>query len=95
MACGDKLTNGWGLFDMHGNVSELCEDLYDPSGVFRVLRGGSCRYDAATGRAATRGTNVPARRNAFDGLRLALSPSIQSPEAEGVSKDKTPSHFHS
>jgi formylglycine-generating enzyme len=76
--------NAWGLYDMHGNVGEWCQDIYskypkeeviDPQGPMdgdrRVLRGGSFGLNAEYGRSASRLAPVPAYRNHGNGFRAA------------------------
>ncbi len=90
-----------GMFDMHGNMFEWTHDWFsdykvgnvvDPmvseKGSNRVYRGGSWDSAAVYCRTAFRNTNVPARRTSISGFRLALIPSVKSPEAEGNKEDK-------
>jgi len=69
---GSKKPNAWGLYDMHGHVSEWCADWFDrygsafaadpvgpPDGDRRVLRGGSCQHRALETRSAIRQNCLP------------------------------------
>ncbi|MGO8672164.1 MAG: formylglycine-generating enzyme family protein [Capsulimonadaceae bacterium] len=82
---GRKAPNGWGLYDMHGNVLEWCLDAWtdgygassrgDPchqgtEGVDRVMRGGSWYNLAGSCRSAYRDGGDPGGRNYFVGVRL-------------------------
>ena len=71
--------NDWGLFQMHGNVWEWCEDVYSKDysvldatdDSLRVLRGGSWFYGARYLRSAFRVAGEPDNRSPDFSVRLA------------------------
>ena len=67
-----KLPNKYGLYDMFGNVWEWCEDLYDSSGPYRVVRGGSIYFYAYSLRSACRFGLYPYFAGSNYGFRLCL-----------------------
>ncbi|MBI4568981.1 MAG: formylglycine-generating enzyme family protein, partial [Planctomycetes bacterium] len=86
---GQKKPNAWGLYDMHGNVWEWCEDEWHDSydgaptdgapwvsnkGVYRVLRGVSWFHFASVVHAAYRHRETPGFRYIFSlGFRVSAS----------------------
>jgi formylglycine-generating enzyme required for sulfatase activity len=85
---GSDMANGYGLYDMTGNVWEWCNDWYDgnyydvspydnptgpASGSYRVFRSGGWISDAHYCRVANRGSSLtPDFRSYYSGFRIVL-----------------------
>jgi len=96
---GEKRPNAWGLYDMHGNVFEFCQDWHsldhyktgavrDPIGsvgTMHVTRGGSWAYEPLYSRSAFRSCLEPNGRRNCIGFRVV----IEAP-AEGPGGDSQP-----
>jgi formylglycine-generating enzyme required for sulfatase activity len=82
---GQFKPNAWGLYDMHGNVSEWCFDWHHPkyyetspmedpqgpsAGIARVIRGGSWRGLSESQRCANREFNIAIQSNDTTGFRV-------------------------
>lgn len=82
---GQLKPNAWGLFDMHGNVHEWCQDWFDrkyysqspshaplgpSSGLAKVLRGGDWGSEDWYCRCSSRSLSSPDRRSNRLGFRL-------------------------
>jgi formylglycine-generating enzyme required for sulfatase activity len=84
--CGTYAPNAWGLYDMHGNLWEFCQDWYGPypggkvtdpkgpaTGSAHVLRGGAYDSPGQGCRSAKRDSRSPDYRNTINGFRVVLA----------------------
>jgi formylglycine-generating enzyme required for sulfatase activity len=92
---GQKQPNAFGLYDMHGNVWEWCEDIWHGNyhgaptdgsawlsggnSSLRVVRGGSWFTSADSCRSAFRGNIKPGDRYSDIGVRVVISAKTPTP----------------
>jgi formylglycine-generating enzyme required for sulfatase activity len=72
---GQKPANGYGLYDMSGNVREWQQDCYEGDCSKRFLRGGSWDFGSEFARAVFRFGYSPSTRDFSFGFRVARSAS--------------------
>ncbi|MFH1717794.1 MAG: SUMF1/EgtB/PvdO family nonheme iron enzyme [Planctomycetota bacterium] len=92
LTVGRTKANSWGLYDMHGNVEEWCQDWYGPyeqgeqtdpvgrtDGDFKVTRGGSHGTELTFLRSANRLGTLPQDKSWLIGFRVVMG---ETPKTE-------------
>ena len=70
---GQKEPNGFGLYDMHGNVSEWCEEPWKEGSAYHVTRGGCFDYQDTKYKVTDRNRADDGLRYEYVGFRLVAS----------------------
>jgi formylglycine-generating enzyme required for sulfatase activity len=91
---GSYQPNRLGLFDMHGNVCEWCDDYLEAADgtARRVIRGGCWHYASGDNKAVRRSVDPPTFRLFDCGLRVARIPvgsDSGAPQAVELSKKRS------